>query len=92
MNGTIPLEQKHSHGFVFFLCNTLKLKALQSEFLKLSRITSLAMALKLVYLDFSLQDLSSVDVLLNGNTQHNIETLILYNCKNIEFKHLFNAT
>ncbi|CAH3185153.1 unnamed protein product [Porites lobata] len=37
------------------------------------------MASKLVYLDLSWQDVSSVDFLLNGNTQHNIETLILDN-------------
>ena len=49
------------------------------------------MASKLVYLDLSWQDVSSVHFLLNGNTQHNIETLILDNCKNIEFKLLFNV-
>ncbi|CAH3043936.1 unnamed protein product, partial [Porites lobata] len=37
------------------------------------------MASKLVYLDLSWQDVSSVDFLLNGKTQHNIETLILDN-------------
>ena len=98
MNGNITrLEEKHFetimsyfHGFVFFSLRHIKIEGLSVRVTETLE-KNLAMASKLVYLDLSWQDLSSVDFLLNGNTQHNIETLILDNCKNIEFKLLFNA-
>ena len=81
---------RHSHGFVFFSLRHIKIEG-PSVRITETLEKNLAMASNLVYLDLSWQDVSSVDFLLNGNTQHNIETLILDNCKNIEFKHLFNA-
>ena len=80
---------RHSHGFVFFSLRHIKIEGPSVRITE--TLENLAMASKLVYLDLSWQDVSSVDFLLNGITQHNIETLILDNCKNIEFKHLFNA-
>lgn len=81
---------RHSHGFVFFSLRHIKIEG-PSVRITETLEKNLAMASNLVYLDLSWQDVSSVDFLLNGITQHNIETLILDNCKNIEFKHLFNA-
>ena len=81
---------RHSHRFVFFSLRHIKIEG-PSVRITETLEKNFAMASKLVHLDLSWQDVSSVDFLLNGNTQHNIETLILDNCKNIEFKHLFNA-
>lgn len=84
-------NMRHSHGFGFFF--SLRHIKIEDPSLRITESLkmNLAMASKLVYLDLSWQDVSSVHFLLNGNTQHNIETLILDNCKNIEFKLLFNA-
>ena len=80
---------RHSHEFVIFSLRHIKIEG-PSVRITETLERNLAMASKLVY-DLSWQDLSSFDFLLNGNTQHNIETHILDNCKSIEFKHLFNA-
>ena len=80
---------RHSHEFVIFSLRHIKIAG-PSVTITETLERNLAMASKLVY-DLTWQDLSSFDFLLNGNTQHNIETHILDNWKSIEFKHLFNA-
>jgi len=63
---------KHSHGFGFFSPRHIKIEG-SSVRITETLEKNLTMASKLVYLDLSWQNLSSVDFLLNGYTQHNIE-------------------